>query len=69
MQFVKEARFFYKTWSFWGILTLAILPFLEQYGGSIIEILPPNARPYFSILFGFVVILARFVKQSNIAEE
>ena len=65
MQLVKETKIFYKLYSFWGIVALGALPFLEQYGAPIISQIPQNYQPIASAVLALIVAILRFVKQGK----
>ena len=55
MQLVKESKVFYKLYSFWGILALGALPFLEQYGAPIVSQIPAQYQPIASAVLALIV--------------
>lgn len=65
MQLTKDAKVFYKLYSFWGILALGALPFLEQYGAPIVSQIPQQYQPIASAVLALLVAVLRFVKQSD----
>lgn len=65
MQMTKDAKVFYKLYSFWGILALGALPFLEQYGAPIISQIPQQYQPIASAVLALIVAVLRFVKQDD----
>ena len=65
MQLTKDAKVFYKLYSFWGILALGALPFLEQYGAPIVSQIPAQYQPIASAVLALIVAVLRFVKQDD----
>ena len=69
MKWVSGANQWYKHWSFWGILLLGILPFLEEHLYTITAVLPPHLQPFVNLFLAVIVAVLRFVKQSSIRKE
>ena len=65
MKLTNDAKVFYKLYSFWGILALGALPFLEQYGAPIISQIPPDYQPIASAVLALIVAILRFIKQKE----
>lgn len=69
MKWVKGANQWYKHWSFWGILLLGILPFLEEHLYTITAVLPHQFQPAINLVLAIIIAVLRFVKQSSIKED
>lgn len=65
MALTNDAKVFYKLYSFWGIVALGALPFLEQYGAPIISQIPPDYQPIASAVLALIVAILRFIKQKE----
>lgn len=65
MKLTNDAKVFYKLYSFWGILALGALPFLEQYGAPIVSQIPAQYQPIASAVLALIVAVLRFVKQDD----
>lgn len=65
MKLTNDAKIFYKLYSFWGIVVLGALPFLEQYGTPIISQIPPEYQPIASAALALIVAVLRFIKQGG----
>ena len=61
----NDAKIFYKLYSFWGIVALGALPFLEQYGAPIVSQIPPDYQPIASAVLALIVAILRFIKQKE----
>lgn len=61
----SDAKVFYKLYSFWGIVALGALPFLEQYGAPIVSQIPPEYQPIASAVLALIVAILRFIKQKE----
>lgn len=69
MKWVTGANQWYKHWSFWGILLLGILPFLEEHLYTVTSVLPPHLQPFVNLALAIIVAILRFIKQSSITQE
>lgn len=65
-EWVEGAGQFYKHWSFWGILLLGVLPFLENSGFVVVSVVPEDYRDWATLLIAVLVAVLRFIKQNNI---
>lgn len=63
---VDGADQFYKHWSFWGILLLGVLPFIEANSDLISAVIPARYQPIGQLVLAALVAVARFVRQSGI---
>lgn len=69
IKFTEGASKFHKHISFWGILLLGFLPYLEEHTDLIKAAIPEKYQPLAMVILSLVVAFLRFVKQEKLTNE